>query len=86
MPQDIDSRTDHPKDPQTSSTDYEHLTDDSHKEGRQKGQQEAHQENRQKDSQESSLNDNAHDKANDNNNDNTNETKVTEDLKENDLP
>ncbi|WP_227694201.1 formate/nitrite transporter family protein [Psychrobacter immobilis] len=76
MPQDIDSHTEHQKDPQTSYADYEGLADDSHKDGKQKGQQK----NQQKDSQENSPND----KANDN--DNANETKATEDLKENDLP
>ena len=82
MPQDIDSHTEHQKDLQTSSTDYEHLADDSHKEGFQRSQKEDHQENSQKESQESSPNG----KANDNNNENTNETNVTEDLKDNDLP
>jgi formate/nitrite transporter FocA (FNT family) len=76
VPQDIDSHTEHQKDPQTSYADYEGLADDSHKDGKQKGQQK----NQQKDSQENSPND----KANDN--DNANETKATEDLKENDLP
>ena len=66
MPQDIDSHTNHRKDPQASFIDDEHLADDSHKEGQ----------------QESSSNDNVDDDANDN----TNETKVTEDLKDNDLP
>lgn len=84
MPQDIDSHTEYQKDPQTSSTDYEHLADDSHKESQQKDQQEEHQKSNQKDSQENNPNDKTHGKANDN--DNTNETKATEDLKENDLP
>ncbi|WP_320158644.1 formate/nitrite transporter family protein [Psychrobacter sp. SCQQ22] len=82
MPQDIDSHTEHQKDLQTSSTDYEHLADDSHKEGFQRSQKEDHQENSQKESQESSPKD----YATDNNNENANETKVTEDLKDNDLP
>ncbi|WP_320158393.1 formate/nitrite transporter family protein [Psychrobacter sp. SZ93C1] len=82
MSQDIDSHTEHQKALQTSSTDYEHLADDSHKEEFQRSQKEDHQENSQKESQESSPNG----KANDNNNENTDETNVTEDLKDNDLP
>ena len=78
MPQDIDSHTEHQKDPQTSYADYEGLADDSHKESQQKDQQEDHQDSNQKDSQENSPKGKA--------NDNDNETKATEDLKENDLP
>ena len=82
MPQDIDSHNEHQKDLQTSSTDYEHLADDSHKEEFQRSQKEDHQEKSQKGSQENSPKD----YATDNNNENTNETNVTEDLKDNDLP
>ncbi|WP_227686701.1 formate/nitrite transporter family protein [Psychrobacter fozii] len=82
MSQDIDSHTEHQKDLQTSSTDYEHLADDSHKEKFQRSQKEDHQEKSQKGSQENSPKD----YATDNNNENTNETNVTEDLKDNDLP
>ncbi|WP_320158591.1 formate/nitrite transporter family protein [Psychrobacter sp. NZS113] len=70
MPQDIDSHTNHKKDPQASFTDDEHLADDSHREGQ----------------QESSSNNNVNDNVDGKANGNTNETKVTEDLKDNDLP
>ena len=45
MPQNSDSHTEHQKDLQTSSTDDEHLADDSHKEGQQEGRQKGHQQN-----------------------------------------
>jgi formate/nitrite transporter FocA (FNT family) len=78
VPQDIDSHTNHQKDPQASFTDDEHLADDSHKEG----QQESSSNNNVDDD----ANDNSNDNVGDNANNNTNETKVTEDLKDNDLP
>ncbi|WP_320159137.1 formate/nitrite transporter family protein [Psychrobacter sp. NG27] len=78
MPQDIDSQTNHQKDPQASFTDDEHLADDSHKQG----QQESSSNNNVDDD----ANDNSNDNVGDNANNNTNETKATEDLKDNDLP
>ncbi|MGO2340170.1 MAG: formate/nitrite transporter family protein [Psychrobacter sp.] len=82
MPQDIDSRTDHQKDPQNSYADYEGVVDDNHKAGKQKDQQESRQDSQQKSNQKDSEEDSADGQANDN----ADKTETTEDLKGDDLP